>query len=345
MRRAVCLIAVALALTACGGPPPARTQARLEQATFTIGFAEVGRRDAELARAAALAAEQLNADGGVGGAVRLELVLPDEAAAPGDVARRLVQRGVQALILSCDPDAAREQADVAQRTQVLAIEPCNDDPALPSRFPAVWPVSLPANAEAAALADFALTRGYTTARVVGSTPFARYFRAAAPARDIRVADDGEVVVSALSGQQTLALDVGDRPVLGSHLLDSDTFAETAWPGTAFTTYGFPTPNSAAREFYRAFEAKYSVTPPGSWVALGYDAVRVVAKAIEEAGSADPDAIAEQLGRGLTVEGALSEITYPGGGSHNPETSVAVVETRGGFRKLVEKSLPEDVPAP
>ena len=84
----------------------------------------------------------------------------EEGGAPGDVARRLVLRGVQALVLACDPEAQRAQAEIADRTQVLAFAPCNEDPAIAERYAAVWPVSLGANAEAAAMADYALTQRY-----------------------------------------------------------------------------------------------------------------------------------------------------------------------------------------
>jgi ABC-type branched-subunit amino acid transport system substrate-binding protein len=334
------LLGLVLLVAACGGPPPAETQARLEAATFRIGLAQLTRRDVEIGRAAALAVEEINASGGVEGAVRLELVTPDEAGEPGDVVRRLAQRGVQALVLTCERDAVREQADVAQRTQVLAFTPCNEEPALPSRFPVVWPVSLPANAEAAALADFALTRGYKTANVVGDGPIARYLRAALATRNIGSGGDVTIFTGSPSGLPAA------RPLLGTHLLDTEAFLQLAGAeGVAFTTYGFPTPNSAAGEFYAAFEKQYGRAPSGSWVALGYDAVTVLAKAMGDAASVDPDAIAERIGRGLEIDGGLGEITYPGSGEHIPETAAAVVQVRGGKRVLVEKSLPEDVPPP
>lgn len=350
MSKAVrCLLAVAAVavIGGCGGPPEPKTTPRLEQSTFRVGFATLTRRDIELARAAVLAVEELNAQGGVAGAVRIELVQPDEAGAPADVARRLIQRGVQALIVSCEPEAVAAMADVAQRTQVLALAPCNDDPRMPSRFPLLWPVSLSANAEAAALADVALTREVASVQVEGASPFARYFRVAAKDRDIRVtAGPGEVLVSALDAGLTLALPRGATPLLGSHLLDSEAFAQSAGAeGATFTTFGFPAPGSAAAEFYRAFEQRYGSRPSGSAVALGYDAIRVLARAMEEGGKADAATIGDALSRGLSVQGALGEIVYPGAGERNPEAAVAVVEVRNGRLELVEKSLPEDIPPP
>lgn len=349
MSKAVrCLLAVAAVavIGGCGGPPEPKSTPRLEQSTFRVGFATLTRRDVELARAAVLAVEELNAQGGVAGAVRIELVQPDEAGEPADVARRLIQRGVQALIVTCEPEAVAAMADVAQRTQVLALAPCNDDPRMPSRFPLLWPVSLSANAEAAALADVALTRKVASVRVEGTNGFARYFRAAAKDRDIRVTAAGEVLVSSLSAALTLALPRGSRPLLGSHLLDSETFAQSPGAeGVTFTTFGFPAPGSAAADFYSAFEQRYGSRPSGSAVALGYDAIRVLARAMEEGGKADAATIGDALSRGLSVQGALGEIVYPGAGEHNPEAAVAVVGVRNGRLELVEKSLPEDIPPP
>jgi ABC-type branched-subunit amino acid transport system substrate-binding protein len=339
--RVVALIALVVLGAACGGPPPAKTVPRLEQATFRIGFARLTRRDDELGRATALAAEQFNAKGGVAGAVRIEFVLADEAGEPADVARRLLQRGVNALMLACDAAAAAAQAEVAQRTEVLAFMPCVDDPTIPARYPNVWPVSLPANAEAAALADFALTRRYPSAKVVGGGRIAEYVERALPARHIS-ARGGDVTIFTGAALKLPP----SRPLLGTHLLDTSTFAETpAAEGITFTTYGFPTQNSAAHAFYRAFSKRYGRDPSGSWVALGYDVVRVLATAMEEAGSSDPDIMLTALGNGLTVEGGLGTITYPGSWEHLPETAVAVVQVRHGKRVLVEKSLPEEVPSP
>lgn len=324
MGRIPLVLAAALAAAGCAGPPPPQTTPDLEPGTFTLGYAAVSEHDRELVRAAQLAVDEINADGGVEGAVRLELVVDDEGGEPGEVARRLVLRGIQALVLACDPDAERAQADVADRTQVLAFAPCNEDPTIAARYPVVWPVSLGANAEAAALADHALTRRYEAFRVLGSwEPMTRYLRAAAAERAIALADHA------------------DAPTLGTHRVEGENVPD----GTAYTTYGYPSPGSAAAEFYAAFAGRYGEPPRVSAVALGYDAVRVVAAAIRAAGGTDAAQIGERLAGGLTVEGALGEIVYPGAGDHQPETAVAVVTVQGGRRVLTEKALPENIPPP
>lgn len=323
MRR-VALVAVALACAGCAGPPPPRTTADLPEGLFTVGYAAVSDRDAELVRAAQLAVRELNAAGGIGGAVEVELEIDEQGGEPGEAARRLVLEGVQALILSCEPEELRAQAAVADRTQVLAFAPCNEDPAIPERFGAVWPVSLGANAEAAALADHALTRQLSSVQVLGVwDEMLRYLAAAAAERGVEIVADG-----------------GDA-VLGTHRVESGDPPE----GVAFTAYGFPSEGSHAATFYDAYAQQYGRPPPASWAALGYDAVKVLAAAMTGAGSPDPFDMAERLAAGLAAEGAFGEIVYPGAGEHQPETAVVVVRVEDGERVLVEKSLPEEVPPP
>jgi ABC-type branched-subunit amino acid transport system substrate-binding protein len=251
---------------------------------------------------------------------------------------------VQALVASCAPGAAHAVGEIATRTQVPAVAPCNDDPRIGVRYPYLWPVGLPANAEAAALADFAVARGYDSAAIVGGHAIARYAREALRDRKIPMGDSGAVTIAAAPAEAVLA--TPQRPLLGTHLLDTAAFAsQPAAEGVVFTTYGFPDPGSAAAEFYAAFERRYGRRPSASAVALGYDAVRVLAAAIEAARSLDAGDIVNQLASGLFVDGALGRISYPGGGEHNPEVAVAVVRVETGRRVLVEKSLPEDVPSP
>ncbi|PAP81656.1 hypothetical protein B1759_10175 [Rubrivirga sp. SAORIC476] len=101
------------------------------------------------------------------------------------------------------------------------------------------------------------------------------------------------------------------PIFGGDALDTVELVESA-EGAAEGVYvasvfhpDDPRPESQA--FRVAFEARYG-TAPDSWAARGYEAVRVLAQAMEAAGSAAPDAVAAALRDG----GQLSGITGPFG---------------------------------
>lgn len=98
------------------------------------------------------------------------------------------------------------------------------------------------------------------------------------------------------------------PIFGGDALDTVELVESAG-GAAEGVYvasefhpDDPRPESQA--FRQAFEARYG-QPPDSWAARGYEAVRVLAQAMEAAGTAAPGAVADAL-----RSDALTGITGP-----------------------------------
>lgn len=139
----------------------AAAPAELEAGTVKLGLATaltgyLAPYNAPLNNGIKLAVEQINASGGVGGRVRLELAEGDvksDPATAGTVAQQLVDGGANVLVSLCDTDSQVSIAAVAQRTETLNISPCNADPTIPSKFDAYWPVAMGANAQTATLAD------------------------------------------------------------------------------------------------------------------------------------------------------------------------------------------------
>ena len=79
-------------------------------------------------------------------------------------------------------------------------------------------------------------------------------------------------------------------------------------GVIFTNHFTPSDTAEnVQDFVTAYEDKYDATPI-SFAALGYDAVMMMAQAIEEAGSTDPDAIQEALVN-LEYEGITGNISF------------------------------------
>jgi branched-chain amino acid transport system substrate-binding protein len=89
----------------------------------------------------------------------------------------------------------------------------------------------------------------------------------------------------------------DVPVLGSDALATPDFIETggaAVEGTVIASaFHKEAPDAEVQRFAQAFRARYG-TDPDVGAALGYDAVRVLAQAMREAGSAEPDKVAAAM---------------------------------------------------
>ncbi len=97
-------------------------------------------------------------------------------------------------------------------------------------------------------------------------------------------------------QQARAMGI-TQPILGGEGLAADDLVKIAGEaaeGTIVTTYFHPDdPRPEVQRFRAGFEARYGVTPE-VWAAQGYDAVYLLAYAMETAGSTVPVEVAEAL---------------------------------------------------
>ncbi len=142
----------------------------------------------------------------------------------------------------------------------------------------------------------------------------------------------------------------DRPIVGGDGYDTPLLLEQA--GTAadevyFTTHAFLDPETATPrqvQFITDYRAEYGVAPETAFAALGYDAVMLVADAIERTGSAKrkliPAAL-EATDRFPAVTGAISF----GPGLRIPEKEVTIVKADAGQLTLAAVLQPQQVPEP
>jgi branched-chain amino acid transport system substrate-binding protein len=367
---ALALLALAsgFLVAGCGGGEP---ETELPRRTLTIGYragpaGALAARDRAIVQTARIAVSEINRLG-IDRRVRLRL-----EPTPGRA---------WAVLLPCDPVAAAAVARLAARRGALAVAPCNADPRAVRRGRRYVPVAAGTNDEAAQLADYLRDEGHERAFLVTASdlPYARllagYFERAAAGRAIEVvgkaaAPVGErsfrgevraiaraeprpdIVVTSLFFPSALAFVRALReagvttPVAGMDGMDGRFSADAAaaLEGTVFTTFGYPEPGLGTDELYEKYKARLGRRPEGSYAALGYDAVKVLEAAINEAESVEPGAVAAALAD-LDVQGALGKISYPRGGDRNPAREIAVVEIEGGEPTLVEKSTPDDVPSP
>jgi branched-chain amino acid transport system substrate-binding protein len=395
MRRALKVLAVVVPLVLLVPVASGSRQGHeLNKGTLTIGFGNnlsgfLAVHDHLISDGAKLAVAQINAKGGIGGKVKINMKLEDtktDLAASVQVANDFVAQKVKLMVLPCNTDFQEAMAQVAARHDLLTISPCNGDPTAAKRYPVYWPVGIAGNAQGAQLASYAKRKHYKRAWVLDSKQqlyvhlMAKYFEKAAPSRGIRVVhiedipfgqagfpSDYSALVTKIKGASpkpdvimtgifTPFVDFFIKqlrqagvktPVIGTDGMDTTNLTKTggaAVNGTTFTTFGFPSKGSPTAKFYAAWKHRYHSRPDGSFVALGYDSIKVIEAAVRRGGSYDPKVIEAALKNGLTVNGALGPIRYPGSNRHNPTNLVAVVQVRKGKFVQVMKSVPK-APAP
>ncbi|MEZ5590388.1 MAG: ABC transporter substrate-binding protein [Gammaproteobacteria bacterium] len=86
------------------------------------------------------------------------------------------------------------------------------------------------------------------------------------------------------------------------------------------------------QFIQDYTAEYGHAPENAFAPLGYDALRLVAAAIERAGSAEPAAIRDQLAKTMGFKGVTGEISYTRD-SGVPPKPISVISVNGGNYKV------------
>ncbi|MCO6044307.1 ABC transporter substrate-binding protein [Aeoliella sp. ICT_H6.2] len=140
----------------------------------------------------------------------------------------------------------------------------------------------------------------------------------------------------------------DCPIVGGDSFDS----AGLWEGSDakciyYTTHAYlgeNNPNPRVVAFRKAFAAAYPDATPDAFTALGYDATRLLVRAIEQSQTADPEDIRRALAGIHRFEGVTGTLSYPKG-SRIPTKSVSLIEVTGGKLRLVREVMPKGVPAP
>jgi hypothetical protein len=322
--RAVALAAaLVVGLAACGGSGEPKKE--LLPGTLTIGAVVASARDRVIAHGARIDVGEMNSLGGIAGKVRVRFVTGPDAGA-------LVRRGARAVLLPCEPaDQARAEAALRGR-RVFAVATCNSwsptkawgaGPSLRDRVDGLF----------ATLRDRHVDRA-----AIAAGPAAATMRRAAADWGVDVTPTASTVVTG-SGWGAITQ---RRPVYGLDRLDSAAGIAAAGAGAegvTFATFGYPVPGSELDELYEKYRLDHGARPDGSEVQLGYDGVHVIGKAVEQAKTTDPAALAANL-PGLSIGGAGGVLDYPEDGSRQPRADIAVVQVRDGRLELLTRGRPE-----
>jgi len=89
-------------------------------------------------------------------------------------------------------------------------------------------------------------------------------------------------------------------------------------------------------FVEAFKAKYD-KEPDAFAALGYDAVQLLVQGINDANSADPEAIAQALAEIKDFEGVTGNMTIDE--QHNPIKAGVIIEFKDGVQTVNTRIQP------
>ena len=335
--------------------------------------------DAPVVEGIRIAVDEINAAGGIGGNIMIELNEKDvrsDTAQTSISVQELVDDGSEAIVLPCDADPSIAAAAIVGSAQIPAISTCASSPTLPliggdyvfANFPGD-------NVQATVSASWAYDQGHKTAFILYS-PDSQYTTMPLYFADVMKALGGEVLGEATYniGQpdfsaiatQIAALDPApevvmtsayepDFPtfikalraagysgqVIGSDGIDSPTTfgLGDVADGVVFTTAGHATEGSPLEAFNMLYEETTGSKSETVFNAVGYDLVKVLEAAVMAAGSTEPQAIRDAMADLEDVQGATSLITYKGT-TGMPVRQVSLVRVKGGERELVGQPAPK-----
>lgn len=141
----------------------------------------------------------------------------------------------------------------------------------------------------------------------------------------------------------------DLPVASGDGIEADLLVEVAGADAAnntfFTTHGFVGEGAEdeAQLFVERYEGMFGERPETSFHAIGWDTVRLIAQAIEDAGSDDPTAIRDALEQITDFPSATGRTISYSPDSHVPEKDVAIVEVVDGTFELIDWWQPQNIP--
>ena len=174
--------------------------------------------------------------------------------------------------------------------------------------------------------DFAEPLG----RLAASTPGAVFISGLVPEIALVTQQARSLPLLDAAGEPALFLgaDSWDHPDLLAH-------PEAELEGSFFSTHFSPDADApGARAFVDAWRSRFGSAPSGG-DAVSYDAVRLLAQAVERAGRLDPEAIRAQLAATEDYAGATRIAGYDE--QRHPEKSVVIMTIRGG-EKLFHRQI-------
>ena len=377
---------VALAIGAGLAVAKSTGASALPSGTYKIGFVEskTGRLafyDLPFYQGLKVAVDQINAAGGVGGKLKLQVITQDGKSDPAQgavVASDLINQNVQFGITPCDADIGIPGATKFQAASIPVVMACGSGWTFPSIVGSYAFINVYGTAAlGAAQAEFAAKQGWKRAYNLSSTEYfygknigdtfaARYkqlggkivgtgyykfadtdFRALATQI---VAKKPQVVTSTivLPGSTTFLKQLRAAgykgPVLGADSFDTGAMkgAGSALNNVWFTTHACPTaPRTAA--FFTAIKKRTGKAPDGAIVATGGDLALLIKAALLKAGTVDPTKVRDAFASLKNVQGTSGVISYAGSPEKGvPKKDVFIIRYVNGRQKCLSHFYPAKV---
>jgi len=351
--------------------------------TLTIGLATaqtggLAGYDGPVIEGLHIAVDEINAAGGIGGTIKIELIEKDvrsDAAQTAIAVQELADAGVSVIVLPCDADPSLAAIGTVSSAKIPAISTCASSPTLPEIGGDYMFANFPGdNVQATVSAEWAWGQGHKSAYIVYS-PDSQYTTMPLYFADVFEALGGKMLgqdthsigqqdfsaiatrIAALDPQPDVIMTSSYEPdfpsmlkalraagvtaqLIGSDGIDSPTTFSlgAVGEGVVFTTAGHATPGSPLEEFNAKYKAATGNDSETVFNAVGYDLIIVIAAAVSAAGSTDPQAIRDALANLENVRGATSLITYKGTNGM-PVREVTLIRVKGGERELVGQPSP------
>jgi branched-chain amino acid transport system substrate-binding protein len=140
----------------------------------------------------------------------------------------------------------------------------------------------------------------------------------------------------------------DGPIVGGDGYDTPDIVSVAGESANnvyFTTHALMDADlgtDGIKKFITDYTAEYGHAPENAFAALGYDAVKLLADAINRAGSTDAEAIKTALMATQDFPGITGSITF-GEGVQIPQKGVTLIKIVDGKFTLGAEVVPEVVP--
>lgn len=367
----VIVLAALVAVAAIGASLAAATSQKrsaLPSGTYKIGYVEsiTGRLafyEQPWGDGVKTAIDQVNAKGGVGGKLELQLVVRDGKSDPAQgsiVARELVSQGVNFALTPCDLDIGAPAAQVFNRAKIPVVMSCGSGWTFPEvvgdyAFINVFGTA----AMGAAQAEFAIKKGWKRAYNFTSNDYfygkntgdvfdARFkqlggktirrgfykltqtdFRAVAT-QIARLKPDVVTTTLVLPGATTWIKQLRAQGYRGP-VLWSDAGELLQGAGAAvrtgnvyFTTHACPT-NAPTKTFWSAYKRKTGKAPLLNHIATGGDIVKLIEAALLKAQSTDGTRVRDAFATLRNVKGPSGVISYAGAPlSHVPKKNVYIL---------------------
>jgi branched-chain amino acid transport system substrate-binding protein len=137
----------------------------------------------------------------------------------------------------------------------------------------------------------------------------------------------------------------DIPIISADGFDTELVAEVPGPKLAddvyFSTHAYrESDRPEVEEFIEAYNEEYGRDPENAFAALGFDAVGLIADAIERAGTTESEALKEALAETMNYQAVTGKVAYTRP-SRVPVKPISIIGVFNGEYELLETWRPEE----